>query len=92
MPCLPTIIALIFPRATIIVLWFLTDWFNGIFDTIMWPILGLLFAPFTLLWFTAVQHYYGGEWSTIPIIGMIVAVMFDTGTWGSSAKNKGRRG
>lgn len=77
MPCLLAIFALFIPRVVIVVVWFFSDWFQTAFDTLLWPILGFIFAPTVLLWYSVVVNVYGGEWSTIPIAGMVVAVLFD---------------
>jgi len=60
-----------------VLLWLFTNWFEGVFNTALWPILGFIFLPLTLLWYTAVQHWFGGEWSAVPIIGMVIAVLVD---------------
>jgi hypothetical protein len=77
MPCLFAIIALMAPRVVIVVLWFFTTWFQGIFDTLLWPILGFIFLPTSLLWYTAVQNWYGGEWGTVQIVGIVIALIID---------------
>lgn len=77
MPCLFAVFALLTPRLVIVVLWFFTTWFRGVFDSLLFPILGLIFLPTTLLWYTAVQHWFGGQWSLWPIVGMVVALMID---------------
>ena len=77
MPCLLVLIGLLVPRALILGLWFFTDWFRGIFDTLLWPILGLIFLPTTLLWYSAVQNWFGGEWGTVQIVGIVVALLVD---------------
>ncbi len=77
MPCLLTLIALAAPRLVIVLLWFFTRWFNGIFPSILWPILGLVFLPTTLLWYTAVQHWFGGQWTLWPIVGIVIALLID---------------
>ena len=77
MPLLIVLLALLVPRLTIVVLWLLTNWFNGIFGNPIWPILGFIFLPLTLLWFTVVQHWFGGQWDIIPIVGLIVALIVD---------------
>jgi hypothetical protein len=77
MPCLLAIFALITPRLVIALLWFFTNWFQGIFNGILWPILGFIFLPTTLLWYTAVQHWFGGQWTVWPIVGLIVALVID---------------
>ena len=48
MPCLLLIIALAAPRLLVFALW-LTGWFNGVFPNILWPLLGFIFLPTTLL-------------------------------------------
>ncbi|CAN5482331.1 hypothetical protein BH24GEM3_BH24GEM3_04180 [soil metagenome] len=77
MPCLIVLLALLGPRLLILFLWFFTDWFAGIFDTLLWPILGLIFAPTTLLWYSAVVNWFGGEWTLVPIIGIVIALLID---------------
>jgi hypothetical protein len=77
MPCLFALLALTMPRLGIALLWFLTGWFRGMFDSALWPILGFVFLPTTLLWYSAVQHWFGGVWSLWPVVGLIVALMID---------------
>jgi len=77
MPLLIVLFALLVPRVTIVALWLLSDWFNGIFSTPLWPILGFIFLPLTLLWYTVVQHWFGGNWDIIPIVGLIIALLVD---------------
>jgi len=77
MPCLLVVLALAVPRVLIVGLWLFTYWFDGLFDTLLWPVLGFFFLPTTLFWYTAVQHWYGGEWSVAPVIGIVLALMID---------------
>jgi hypothetical protein len=77
MPCLLAMLALAMPRVVILLLWFLTGWFRGVFDTLLWPILGFLFLPTTLLWYVAVQRWFDGQWTLWPIVGVIVALLID---------------
>lgn len=77
MPCLLALIALFVPRVVIVLAWFFSDWFDAVFDTLLWPVLGFLFAPTVLLWYSVVVNVYGGVWSTVPIIGMVIAVLID---------------
>ena len=78
MPCLATIIALAAPRVTILILWIFTHWFRGVFDTAIWPILGFFVLPTTVLWYSAVHNWLGGQWTLWPIVGLIVAVLIDS--------------
>ena len=77
MPCLLTLLALAMPRLVVALLWFFSTWFQGIFPTPLWPVLGFVFLPTTLLWYTAVQHWYMGHWTVGPIIGLVIALMID---------------
>ena len=77
MPCFFVVFALFTPRLVIALLYFLSTWFKGVFDTALWPILGFIFLPTTLLWYTAVQHWWGGVWSLWPIVGIVIALMID---------------
>ena len=77
MPCFLVVIALMAPRVLIAVLWFFTYWFRGMFDSLLWPILGFIFLPTTLFWYGAVQHWFGGVWSTWPIVGLVTALIID---------------
>jgi hypothetical protein len=60
-----------------VILWFFTRWFTGMFDTLLWPILGFIFLPATLLWYSAVQHWFGGQWTFWPIAGIVIALLID---------------
>lgn len=89
MPCLFAALALITPRLAIALLWFFTDFFGGVFDTALWPILGFLFLPTTMLWYVAVQHWYGGAFDAfIPIAGIVIALMIDVSPAGGRRKKK----
>lgn len=77
MPCLFAAAVLLLPRITIVYLWFLTNWFEGVFDSILWPVLGFLFMPTTLIWYSVVDQVYGGTWDTLQIVVMVIAVLID---------------
>jgi hypothetical protein len=87
MGCLLVVLALITPRVVVILLWLFTSWFRGIFDSALWPILGFVFLPTTLLWYTAVQHWFAGQWTFWPVAGLVIALAIDV----SPARRRGRR-
>lgn len=86
MPCLLAILALAAPRLVVALVWFFSNWFHGLFPSMLWPVLGFVFLPTTLLWYSAVQHWYGGQWTTAPIIGLVIALLIDV----SPASGAGR--
>lgn len=77
MPCLLALIALSAPRLVILLLYFFTQWFAGLFPNLLVPILGFVFLPTTFLWYTAVQHWFGGQWTLWPVVGVVVALLID---------------
>src|SRR5438045_3877957 len=70
MPLLLALLALLAPRIAIVLLWAFTMWFDGLFTSSLWPILGFVFLPTSLLWYTVVLHWFGGV-GAIPILGDI---------------------
>jgi len=92
MPCLFAIFALLAPRVVIALLWLFTNWFRGVFhfahaSPFVVMVLGFLFLPTTLLWYAAVQHWFGGHWTAVPVIGLVFAVLIDV----SPASGRRRR-
>jgi hypothetical protein len=83
------LMALIAPRVVVVLLWFFTRWFDGLFPGLLWPILGVIFLPTTLIWYSIVQRWFGGAWSLWPIVGLVVALMIDVSPLGG--RRYGRR-
>ena len=77
MPLVALLFALFLPRVLIFFLWLATRWFDGMFQNFFWPVLGFIFMPLTLLWYSAVMHYLGGQWTAIPMAGLVIAVLLD---------------
>ncbi len=77
MPCLLALLALFAPRLVVALLFFFSDWFRGTVDSLLWLLLGFIFLPTTLLWYTAVQHWFGGQWTLWPVVGIVVALVID---------------
>lgn len=81
------ILGLIFPRLVILLLYFLTDWFQGVFDGYLLPILGFLFMPVTLFAYL-VCFKFTGLWSTTSIVIMVIALAIDLGLWKNGSKRR----
>lgn len=80
------LLGVIFPRVASVALYFFTEWFTGVFATWYWPVLGFIFAPYTMLWYSVVAHWYGGEWGTLQLIVLGVAIIADLSSSGKSAR------
>ncbi len=77
MPCILVVLTLLTPRLVVALLWLFSRWFDGVFPSLLWPILGFIFLPTTLLWYTAVQHWFAGVWSFWPVAGLVLALLID---------------
>lgn len=81
------ILGLFLPRLVSAVLYFFTSWFAGVFQTWYWPLLGFLFMPYTMLWYSVVHNWYGGTWLTWHIIVLVIAVVVDLS---SDSRSRGK--
>ncbi len=85
MGCLLAVMAGLFPRFVLFVFWIARpDRMDAIFTSFVWPLLGLIFLPFTtlmyvLLWQPGVG-VTGWDWFWVGI-----AALLDIGHWGASA-------
>src|SRR5919201_5428017 len=91
MPLLIVLLALLAPRLAIAVIWLLTTWFDGLFTSSAWPVLGFLFLPTTLLWYTVVLHWFGGVWPVWAIVGLVIALLIDVSPAREHRRFVGRR-
>jgi hypothetical protein len=91
MPCLFVALALLGPRLAVALLWFFTHWFEGLFPSLLWPVVGFIFLPTTLLWYTVVLHWFGGAWTLWPVVGLVVALVIDVSPLRGHRRFTGRR-
>jgi hypothetical protein len=84
MPLILLLLALFVPRVVIFLLWLFTSWFSGVFPNGLIGVLGFLILPYVTLWYSAVHHWFGGEWGPLQIIILIIALLFDIGPAGGS--------
>jgi hypothetical protein len=82
------ILALLVPRVLIVILWIFTNWFQGVFDTVIWPVLGFLLFPTTLIWYSMVQNWFHGVWGFFQIFVLILVVMIDLSPAGGRKRHK----
>jgi hypothetical protein len=92
MGCLLAIFAGLFPRIALVIFWIARpDRMDDTFTTLVWPVLGIIFLPFTtliyvLLWRPGIG-VTGSDWLWVG-----VAVLLDIAHWGASAGSRGRAG
>jgi hypothetical protein len=88
--CCPLfLIAFFGPRVALVYLW-LTGYLQGVFATLLWPLLGFIFMPYTTLVY-AIDMHYGGV-RDLGLVALIVAVIIDLSVHGGSEhQRRGRR-
>jgi uncharacterized membrane protein len=69
--------ALLAPRLLVALLYFLTNWFTGVFANGWWLLAGAIFLPTSVLWYSVVYQWFGGQWGIIPVVGMIISLVID---------------
>ena len=86
MGCLLPLVAIFVPRLVMFFIFLLTNWFAQAYQTVIWPLLGFFFMPYTTLAYMGAMlnnnHQLSGGW----LVLVIVAVIFDLGAHERSAK------
>lgn len=85
--CLLLSMLLIGPRLILLLIWLLTNWLGAAYQTVLWPLLGFFFMPYTTLAYMAAMLNNGGSVDGIWLVLVVVAVIFDLGQ-GTSFKVK----
>lgn len=91
MPCLFALLAVAFPRIAIVLLWLFTNFFSGVYQGIIIPVLGFLFLPLTLIVYTYLQKTSAGVLSMQQLIFLFIAVVLDLGLVGGGTWSGRRR-
>ncbi len=88
MPCLFALVAAAFPRIGTLLIWLARPaYFNNAFSgSWLWPILGIIFLPFTTLMYVLLWSP-GIGLSTWDWFWLIMAVFIDVMHWSSTAYN-----
>lgn len=71
------LVGTLFPRFISIILYLFTDWFLWVFETRLWPIVGFLFFPSCMLWFSVVINWHNSEWNWLQVVVFVLAVILD---------------
>ena len=89
MGCLYAILALISPRLLMVVLWILTPYVQPrAFDFFLWPLIGLIFLPWTTL---AVVWGYNSGFGILQIAAIVIGVCLDMGSTGGAERQRRRK-
>lgn len=86
MGCFVAVIALLVPRAAIVQAFLLTDWFERVYDTWVWPVLGFIFLPYTTLAYLGGTLNADGSMSFWWKALIVLAVIADLGHLGGGSR------
>ena len=90
MPCLFGLLALAFPRVAILLLWFFTNFFTGVYRELLLPVLGFVFLPLTFLVYTYLRNTHAAIYGTTSLVVLFIAVIFDLGLVGGGHLSRRR--
>ncbi len=82
MGCLFVIVAGFFPRVALLILWLARpELFGAAFANLLLPVLGIIFLPYTLLFFVVLWSPDG--LSNLDWVWMVLALLLDLSSYGS---------
>ena len=84
MACLIALVGLCFPRLVLAVLFLFTDYLGSAYQSVLWPVLGFLFMPFTTVAYAIAMNELGGM-SGGGVVLVVIGVLLDLGTSGGAA-------
>ncbi len=79
--CLLFLLSFLTPRIVLVILW-LSGYLGRAYDTFIWPLLGFIFFPFTTLAYAFAYNQTAGAINGLWIALIVLAVLFDLGTYG----------
>ena len=82
--CIFALLSLLSPRLAFIFLWIFTDLVTRAFDTWIFPLIGLIFLPFTSVIYVLVYNPVSGV-SMWGWVFVAIAFLFDLGSYAGSA-------
>jgi len=88
MPCLIAAFALLTPRIVILLMLVFSNYLESAYQTLLWPLLGFLFLPLTTLAYAFAYHQTGGSVGGFYIAIIVIAVLFDLGSFGGGAASR----
>jgi hypothetical protein len=88
MPLIVGCFALGMPRVMLVLVWLFSNLIGAAYSSLIWPILGLIFAPLTTLAYAYAHSQTGGNVSGFWLALVIVAVLLDFGLLRSGSRKR----
>jgi hypothetical protein len=81
------IVGILFPRAVLLLLFFLTDFLSRAYHGFLVPLLGFIFLPLTTLVYAWIVNS-GGSAQGLYLVAIIICIMVDLGLIGHTARSR----
>lgn len=91
MPCLLALLAVFFPRIVIVLVFVFSRYLQSAYETLLWPVLGFIFMPFTTLAYAFAVNSTNGNVNGMYLAVVVIAVLMDLGSWSGGATARRRR-
>ena len=90
MPCLLTIVVLMFPRVILFLMWLFSNYLDRAYHGLLIPLLGFIFLPITTIVYAWLVNN-GMALDGFNLVVLIIAVILDLGSHGGGARYYRRR-
>ncbi len=90
MPCLLTLLILMFPRVILVLMWLFSHYLDRAYHGLVIPLLGFIFLPITTIVYAWMVNT-GLPMTGFNLVILIIAVLLDAGSHGSGAGYYRRR-
>ena len=87
MCCVLALLAFLGPRLVLVLLWLFTNYLSRAFDSVLLPLLGFLFLPWTTIAWAIAQNELGGL-NGFGLLVVILGVLADVGVLGGGARGR----
>jgi hypothetical protein len=87
MCCVLALLAFVGPRLVLVLLWIFTNYLSRAFDTLLLPLLGFVFLPWTTIAWAIAQNELGGV-NGLGLLVVILGLLADVGVLGGGARGR----
>jgi hypothetical protein len=87
--CIAAFVAVFAPRLALLIVWIFTPYVSRAFASFWWPLLGLIFLPYTTLFYALAYlpgvGVFGWRW-----LWVVLGVLLDLGSYSSGGYSRSR--
>jgi hypothetical protein len=87
MCCVLALLAFVGPRVALLLMFLFTNYLQRAFDTVLLPLIGFLFLPWTTIAWAIAQNEFGGA-NGIGLLVIVLGFLADVGVLGGGARGR----